>query len=170
MTEHTPEKVADLIAEARTALAEDRIAHWVVEGGMESVLDALEAVSAERDTLLGPDSDDRDELITAPILRALRIAKAERDAAVRDLDARFAESDHLSAKYYQRMRDAEALAQKANLSIIGLVRMANERADERDEALAAITEVLTNPNGFEWDVPPTAKAILSRIPEHPKED
>jgi hypothetical protein len=51
VTEHTPEKVADLIAEARTALAEDRIAHWVVEGGMESVLDALEAVSAENESL-----------------------------------------------------------------------------------------------------------------------
>ena len=31
----------------------------------------------------------------------------ERDQAIRDLDAGFAESDHLSAKYYQRMRAAE---------------------------------------------------------------
>lgn len=31
----------------------------------------------------------------------------ERDQAIRDLDARFEHSDHLSAKYYQRMRAAE---------------------------------------------------------------
>lgn len=39
--------------------------------------------------------------------REIERVSAERDQAVRDLDAGFAESDHLSAKYYQRMRDAE---------------------------------------------------------------
>lgn len=38
---------------------------------------------------------------------AIEALVKERDQAIRDLDAGFAESDHLSAKYYQRMRAAE---------------------------------------------------------------
>ena len=55
----------------------------------------------------------------------------ERDEAIRDLDAGFAESDHLSAKYYQRMRAAEKAA--------GV--LASESADferERDELAAEV--------------------------------
>lgn len=55
----------------------------------------------------------------------------ERDQAIRDLDAGFAESDHLSAKYYQRWRDAEKHARMR----------ASESADlerERDELAAEV--------------------------------
>lgn len=38
---------------------------------------------------------------------AIEAIVKERDRAIRDLDAGFAESDHLSAKYYQQMRAAE---------------------------------------------------------------
>ena len=63
---------------------------------------------------------------------AIEALVKERDNAIRDLDAGFAESDHLSAKYYQRMRDAEKHARMR----------ASESADlerERDE-LAAVIE------------------------------
>lgn len=42
--------------------------------------DVVLALLDEIDTLRGPDSDDRDELITAPIVRALHEMRSQRDA------------------------------------------------------------------------------------------
>ncbi len=97
MTNRTPEKVADLIAEARRPWCKD-CDHFIA-----SLADALE------DT-------------------------------VREMHAR--ELHHFEEE--QARAKAEA---------------------ERDELRAVIAEVLVVPNEFEWDVPPTAKRILSRIPD-----
>ena len=82
----------------------------------------------------------RDGVSKGPLINALADAiealVKERDQAVSDLDAGFAESDHLSAKYYRRMRDAEKHARMR----------ASESADlerERDE-LAAVIEKVKN--------------------------
>lgn len=77
----------------------------------------------------------RDGVSKGPLINALADAiealVKERDQAIRDLDAGFAESDHLSAKYYQRMRAAEKHARMR----------ASESADlerERDELAAEV--------------------------------
>lgn len=111
---YTPEKVAELIAEARTALAEDRIAHWVAEGGMESVLDALAAVTAERDAAVG-ERDERELALSAVpgytkpkffmqefkrVMGDLLKAEAERDAALGVIrEARNHIADHWLAPF-----------------------------------------------------------------------
>ena len=81
----------------------------------------------------------RDGVSKGPLINALADAiealVKERDQAIRDLDAGFAESDHLSAKYYQRMRAAEKHARMR----------ASESADlerERDELAAVIEDAL----------------------------
>lgn len=149
MTEkYTPEKVAELVAQARSGN------HLATRPSLVfDLADALTAVSAERDMLRGPDTDDRDELITAPIIRALQVAKAERDAAIKEMHAR--ELHHFEEE--QARAKAEA---------------------ERDETLAVIAEVRKLPrySAFEGDRVWSAvdaddlHVILSRIPEHPKED
>ena len=85
---------------------------------------------------------------------ALTAVSAERDTAIRDLDAGFAESDHLSAKYYQRMRDAEREQIKAEA--------------ERDRLHKAVTEALACPVRIPERMPlvawPDYKDEVRRIP------
>lgn len=107
-------------------------------------LDAIRARIADCQTYnFGMRNADQLAHVDAPALLAAL------DAATRDIDARFAESDHLSAKYYQRMRDAEKHARMR----------ASESADlerERDELAAVIealvenSERLINSRDEEW--------------------
>ena len=84
---------------------------------------------------------------------ALTAVSAERDAAIRDRDAGFAESDHLSAKYYQRMRDAERVADVRRQTIATYERenaawelQFHVAERERDRLHKAITEALEPKN------------------------
>ncbi len=109
MTEYTPEKVAELITEAREK-GRNNISKGITLN--DRLADALTAVTAERDT------------------------------AIRDLDAGFAESDHLSAKYYQRMRDAEREMHARELHHFEEEQISADLRAERDSLHKAITEAL----------------------------
>lgn len=105
--EYTPEKVAELITEAREK-GRNNISKGITLN--DRLADALTAVTAERDT------------------------------AIRDLDAGFAESDHLSAKYYQRMRDAEREMHARELHHFEEEQISADLRAERDSLHKAITE------------------------------
>lgn len=121
MTEYTPEKVADLIAELRKG---DGNGCKHANDVMRRAADALEVVSAERE--------------------ADRVEHGRRWANVI----------------------------KANVALVD--RLSGAEA-ERDEALAVIAEALAYAKALdEWRAfdgrGKHLLAILSRIPEHPKED
>jgi hypothetical protein len=127
MTNYTPEKVADLSAEARSrTYPPSRPAMLVAR-----LADALEAVSAEV------------ERLHAVMGRGFIKVLSDRDEAYREMHAR--ELHHFEEE--QARAKAEA---------------------ERDEALAAIAELAR----IAKRCIPVAEVdrILSRIPEHPKED
>ncbi len=109
LSEYTPEKVAELITEAREK-GRNNISKGITLN--DRLADALTAVTAERDT------------------------------AIRDLDAGFAESDHLSAKYYQRMRDAEREMHARELHHFEEEQISADLRAERDSLHKAITEAL----------------------------
>lgn len=110
MTEkYTPEKVAELITEAREK-GRNNISKGITLN--DRLADALTAVTAERDT------------------------------AIRDLDAGFAESDHLSAKYYQRMRDAERDRDYMVINAQGLSRSGEQLKAERDHLRDGIKQAI----------------------------
>ncbi len=112
MTEYTPEKVAELITEAREK-GRNNISKGITLN--DRLADALTAVTAERDT------------------------------AIRDLDAGFAESDHLSAKYYRRMRDAERELGKERELTASLAHIVDRDAEleaDRDRLRAGIKQAI----------------------------
>lgn len=109
MSEYTPEKVAELVAELEGFAAGSESARATL---MRDAAAALTAVSAER------------------------------DAVIRDLDAGFAESDHLSAKYYQRMRDAEREMHARELHHFEEEQISADLRADRDRLHKAITEAL----------------------------
>ena len=97
----------------------------------------------------------RDGVSKGPLINALADAiealVKERDQAIRDLDAGFAESDHLSAKYYQRMRAAEREMHARELH--------HFEEEQKSAGLAAVVEKVRGVIGAEigWESP----AILS---------
>lgn len=82
----------------------------------------------------------RDGVSKGPLINALADAieslVKERDQAIRDLDAGFAESDHLSAKYYQRMRAAEREMHARELH--------HFEEEQKSAGLAAVIEKVKN--------------------------
>lgn len=128
---YTPEKVAELVADAQR---QNDDPHQYGPGAVEDLRDRL--------------------------TDALTAVSAERDAAIRDLDAGFAESDHLSAKYYQRMRRAEddltrarRMGRAENSDNLRLVEINTELLAERDRLHKAITDIqdwMLNPEPVNW--------------------
>ena len=93
----------------------------------------------------------RDGVSKGPLINALADAiealVKERDQAIRDLDAGFAESDHLSAKYYQRMRAAEREMHARELH--------HFEEEQKSAGLAAVVEKVRGVIGAEigWESP-----------------
>ncbi|RLK47661.1 hypothetical protein [Microbacterium telephonicum] len=63
------------------------------------------------------------------------------ERAIKDLDARFAESDHQSAKYYRRMRDAEREMHARELHHFEEEQRRVEAETERNRLAAVIGEI-----------------------------
>lgn len=108
-------------------------------------------VGPEEDEMSRPDQDytdliadarvwPRDGVSKRPLINALADAiealVKERDNAIRDLDARFEHSDHLSAKYYQRMRAAEREMHARELH--------HFEEEQKSAGLAAVIEKVKN--------------------------
>ena len=95
--------------------------------------------------------DARLDAVAADTIDAL---VKERDQAIRDLDAGFAESDHLSAKYYQRMRAAEREMHARELH--------HFEEEQKSAGLAAVVEKVRGVIGAEigWESP---AVLIDRI-------
>lgn len=81
---------------------------------------------------------------------------------VRELEAIVNDGGNQAAKYWTRLAEAEREMHARELHHFEEEKLRAEAEAERDRYRNAIEAATAVPNEFEWDVPPTAKHILTR--------